>query len=405
MKAVLVVALVASVAANVWLVSDRGAEREVVVRETTKAAVLDVAAPAPTKPRASATADGDGLDAAKKRIADLEAELAVAKDKAATLDGMDPLGVILYARRELSWKVRELLKMPEKERGAAAWKLGQALGEKPENQAEILAALRSETDADALRTLAEILRAGAGWKWTPDQRKPFMEMLKTGEPAARRAAAARAGWGGAQPAESGAALIEALRADPSPEVVGTVADMMASGSPNTDALEALRGAAERIGPGPDRRKVMIAIGRSTFMSDRGADLYRRFGEAATQEMRDDVAAALARTANGMSFSGGNESAEQREARVAAAKAKFFPVYQGTSELKVRQELVRGSMYGLNIGSFAGPQAAETSKFLRELVPLEPDAAQKERLERLAKLVESGGAKSSQDFDKVLYGRE
>jgi len=410
MKAVLVVALVASVAVNVWLVSDRGGG-DVEIRTVKTAAVYDVVERAPSKLRASSSADGAGdREAAAKRIAELEAELAVAKDKAAQFDAMDPLGRLIYAKGDLSSKLHELLKIPEKERWSAMGKLAQALKERAGGVDEMLATLRTESDPEALKVLMYVLASGlSGQKTTPEQRAQFSEILRTGDLPARRVAAAWAVSGtqsnnAMQGAEPNPELMEAIRKDPSSAVVGSIAEMMGSRPPSKGVVLALDERLSRMEPGPDRRKVVIEIGRSSFMADYGADLYRRFGEASTQEMRDDIAAALARSGNSMSR-GGDETGEQREARVAAAKERLLRVYQGASELKVRQDLVRAAMYGLNIGSFTGPLAVDTPKFFRELVPLEPDAAQKERLERLAKLVESGGAKGSMEFDKILYGRD
>jgi hypothetical protein len=415
MKAVLVVALVASLAAVVWFWTNDGERRAVVTKETAPVSpvvpVVRVAA-APATPRVSTSArDTADLDVANAQNAERGTGLAVSDEKAARLDATDPLKRLMDPSRDLAWKLRELAKLPEQERWHAMLRVGVALAGRPEGVDEMLASLRTETDPEALVVLKNLMGALTAQKVTSEQRARFIDVMKTDDSPLRRAAAARAVIAtgtaeqrqGTQPIPE---VIDAIRTDPAPEVVGAIAEWLGRSVPSTEAVAAFAEALERMGPGADRRNVAIAIGRGTFVADDGADLFRRFADASTQDMKDDVAAAIAQSAAHVDDGGGRrETAEQREARVRSGRERFFRVYQATSELKIRQDLVRASMNGLNIGSFAPWHAEDTAKFLRGLVSVEGDVAQKDRLERVAKVVESGGPKASQDFDNILYGRD
>jgi hypothetical protein len=418
MRAVLAAALVLSVGVNAWLAM-RASEPAVV--EETKTVVLDpaVATPAPQR-RGAADATTKDTEDLRARVADLEKRLAVAEEKAADLDAMDPLGVLIYSAKPMAWKARRIAQIePEKERMTTAWNLGRALADKPAAAGQVLAALKEETEPKAVGVLGELLRAGGATKASPEDRRGFAELLRTGATSEVRRACVRGVWmhdGGrmgdekakALAKELNAALVEAVKTDASPEVVGAVASAFADWSPPPEAMDALKDAGTRLPPSPGRRQVWEAIARGSFMGDWGAGLVQQFESTTVQDVRDDIAAGIARAGNSMSGGVGG-TPEEAKKRLDDARARFRTVFSGTSDLAVRRTLARAACYGLNCVSHATLQSeeqkADAARFFREVAGLEPDATQRGRFERIATAFETKGGMAYQDFDKINSGRE
>jgi RNA polymerase sigma-70 factor (ECF subfamily) len=380
---------------------------------------VDAAATKTVAPR-RASSDEQAADASTKafeaRIADLESRLAAANEKAADADALDPIAWVLYSRKPIAWKARKLLAMePEKDRQAATWKLGQALGEKPGSAREMLDALAGETDAKIVALYAEMLRAGAALHQSPDDWRAFVELLRHGSTPELRAAAVR----GVAPyaaldektkplleKEMPAVLLDVLRTDKAPEVVGAVANYMAGQGASTDALDALKSAAARLSACPARRSVWEAIACWSFMPDQGASLSQQFQAATSQDVKDDIAAGIARAGNSMTgFAGGKP--EEIKKRAEDARARFKIVFGGTSDVAVRKTLARAALYGM--GCIAMVQTDEgksdAARFFRDLAGLEPDATQRDRLEKVAAAFEQKGAAAYEYYDKIMSEKQ
>jgi hypothetical protein len=422
MKGLLVAALLLSLGINAWLFATRGGG-EGEARRTDNAGTRGTVDGSGDPHGAGAAADpasAGEVAQLRARVAELEKELAAAKERASDAEGLDPLAMILYSRKPLSWRVRKLLEIePEKDRMMASWKFGQALGEKEGSAREILETLKAETDPKVIALLGEILRAGAATKATPEDRRGFGELLRTGATPEVRGACVRGvfmsqGFRGgfdektkALAGEMNDILVAALRAESSPEVVGAIARSFADWSPPPGAVEALRETAARLPPSPGRRAVWEAIARGSFMGDQGAALVQEFQQATAQDVRDDIAAGLARAGNSMGGPMGGKP-EEVDRRLEEARARFRAVYQGTSDLAVRKTLTRAALYGMGCvrpGAQTDELKSEAARFFRDLATIEPDTAQRERLERVAQAFETKGMGAYEDYDKIMAGKE
>jgi hypothetical protein len=349
----------------------------------------------------------------RARVAELEKEVAEAKASASDTADIDPLGLILYSRKPLGWRVRKILEIePEKDRWMAAWKLGLALGEKEGSAREILETLKTETDPKVLNILAQMLRSGAANKAPPEDRRAFGELLRTSTSPEVRTVCVRGLFmseyfrGGfdettkATAAEMNGILNQALKTESSGDVVGAIAESYSAWFPPPEAMEALREAAARLPAGPGRRQVWEAIGRGSFLADQGASLFQQFREATSRDVRDDIAAGLARAGNSM---GGAHGGSFEEAR-----ARFRVVYEGTSDVAVRRSLVRAATQGMNcVGApiQTDEQKTDAGRFFRGVAALEPDLPLRERIERLAAAFETRGDAAYADIDRILSGKE
>ena len=143
------------------------------------------------------------------------------------------------------------------------------------------------------------------------------------------------------------------------------------------------------------------------MGDGGESLVQQFRQASTSDVRDDIAAGIARAGNSMGGRPGG-TPEEVARKTVEARARFKLVYEGTSDAAVRRSLARAALYGM--GCVGAPlqtddQKADAGRFFREVAALEPDPVQRERLERIAAAFETRGDGAYQDFDKILAGKE
>ena len=425
MKWILVVALVVSLGANAWLLAtgtsnDSGTEfrsgpktradgRE---RNTRGLAAAQRSSAEPWEPT--------NPQALQARVADLERDLVVAQAKAELADSVDPLALIIYSNKPLAWKARQLLEIePEEERSKAAYKLAREMREHEGSAIELLEVLSTESDPDMINILGTLIRAGAAAKARPEDRRAFGELVRNAAMAEVRAAAVRGAYlgnrirGGADEetqalaAEMNALLLEALAYETSPEVVGAIARAFGGGRPSQDVVEVLRGAAGRLPASDGRRSVWKAIARGTFRKDDGVQLVQEFEQAALQDVRDDIAAGLARAGNSM---GGlsRGTPEDRKRQVEEAQRRFHIVYQGTAAVEIRRSLARAAMHGLGcLPRFAGTDErnAGSGKFYREIAALEPDGPLRERLLEVAVAFEEGRRMGSRDFERIMSGKD
>jgi hypothetical protein len=423
MKWVLGSALVVSLAVNVWLLTSqksgdpRGGE---VPPDASAVIVEDVETPETSSPPKSERVLSEDTDALRALVAEMEKELEVTRKKADILDSLDPLAVVIYSNNSLLWRVRKLLGIEaERERMLGAWKFGRELAGKEGTAAEILDALNAESDPGVLALLGEILRAGAASKATAEERRAFGELL-LGSPVAdvRKAAVRGVHMSGIRGSSDDAAralreemnslLVEALWSESSPEVVGAIARAFSDFHPPRGSLDALKDAAGRLPPSDGRREVWKAIARGTFREDRGGWLVEEFQNAAVQDVRDDVAAGLARAGNSMGGGYGPGTPEERAKRMEEARERFRIVYRGTSDPDVRRDLVRAALHGLGCVRFRSldeDHGADAAAFFREIVAMEPDEIMRERLERVAQVFEGEGLRGSAHFGRIMAGKE
>lgn len=423
MKWILVVALVASLGANAWLLAagtsnDSGTEfgpglktradgGERNLRGLAAAARSSAEPLAPTHPQAL-----------QARVAELERDLAVAQEKAELADSVDPLALIIYSNKPLAWKARQLLEIePEEERSKAARKLAREMREHEGSAIELLEVLSTESDPDVINILGTLIRAGAAAKARPEDRRAFGELVRNAAMAEVRAAAVRGAYMGNQirgradeetqalAAEMNALLVEAIADDTSPEVVGAIADAVGSSRPPQDVVEALRGAAGRLPASDGRRSVWKAIARGRFIQDKGAQLAQEFDNATDQSVRNDIAAGIARAANSMS-SCSRGTPEEIQKQVHEAQARFHAVYEGTTDADVRRRLCRAAIYGLDcIQKYPRTESlgAEAGWFFREIAAAEPDDVLRERILKVAAAFETDGMGAYNVYDKIMAG--
>jgi hypothetical protein len=421
----LAVALALSLCANVWLLVTR--EHGGGAREPTTDTRVPAAGQVKSLPgRRSADTSGTerrtakDMDDMSAHVAELERDLAAAKEKASDLDTLDPVAMILYSTKPLSWKARKLLGIePEKDRQMATWKVGQALGEKEGSARALIEALKVETDPKVIAIYGEMLRAGAASKATAEDRRAFAELLRTGTTPEVRTASVRGVFmneafrGGfddktkALAKEMNGVLIDALKAESSPEVVGAIARSFADWSPPADAMDALRDAAARLPASPGRRSVWEAIARGSFLADAGVSLFTQFQGATSQDVRDDIAAGIARAGNSMGGGAGG-TPEEVKRRAEDARARFKVLFGGTSDVTVRKTLSRAALYGLGcipMSLQTEEQKSDAARFFREVAALESDVIQRDRLEKIATAFETKGVEAFQVYDKIMSGKD
>ena len=172
------------------------------------------------------------------------------------------------------------------------------------------------------------------------------------------------------------------------------------------AMYALEWAAQRMPPGADRRRVLVPMARADVTRDRGESVIVRATAAATPELRDDLAAAIAAAANAMSAPlQRSEPDAQRIARMTAARDRFIALYRAVTSIEVRRDLVRAAAGGLAVIPPVGPSPAERAAFYRAVAEVEGDASQKAALERAAAGIEAGSlTPTSPALDAILRGR-
>jgi hypothetical protein len=349
---------------------------------------------------------------AGRGVPELEAALARANARAAAAEAtaaelakavarpprpaptMDPIAEIVFSSTTLAEKLRAIAALPEKERHAAAWKLGQEWEEKKEHCPAVLAALRSESDPALLEILAGVIRAGA--LAGLEDESAVLGILRTGDPAERRIAAA---WGvrprgyGEGPAEWTAAVVDAIGAEQDARVLGVLADALYdSGESNKKVVDAFRACVGRLPAGEDRQLVLNTIGRATIFDTGPTELYSLW-QTATPDLRDEIAAALARC----SRSGSSTNDATKLAGTDTNKKTFLALYQETRPLGTRQQLVEAAVFDM-------PDEVKAA-FVREIALLEPDVAQREGLERFAVATEKGELHGTADDERMIYRKQ
>jgi RNA polymerase sigma factor (sigma-70 family) len=386
------------------------------VAPSTAAATSTPDARAAARPAARAS-DGTSsreLESLRARVAELEQELASAREKAADLDSMDPMAVLVYARKPIAWKARKLLDITdERARWSAMGKVGQVLAERETSGREFLDALKTETDPKVIEMIGLLVR-GSLDKTPAEDRRAFVDLLRTAPLTETRAAASNALFMSEQfrggfddkvktvAKEMNGYLIEALRTESSPDVVGAIALNLDAWIPPPDAMEALKAAAERLPPSPGRRNVWCAIARGMSLprAEGMAALYQQFQAATAQDLKDDIAAGIARAGNSMSFGGG---------KAADARSRFLAIFGGTSDVAVRRSLLRSALYGFGCVEMSTLSTDEgksdAARFFRDVSALEPDAAQRGRIEKVATAFEQKGGSAFSEFDKIMSAKD
>ena len=73
-----------------------------------------------------------------------------------------------------------------------------------------------------------------------------------------------------------------------------------------------------------------------------------------------------------------------------------------------QSLLRAALYGLGCvepGAMDGDVKADIGRFLREIAALEPDAKQRERIEKVATAFEQQGMGAYSEYDRIMSAKE
>ena len=422
MKQVLALLLILSLATNVWLLANP--EPQVAdpspAGENASAPVAATDEPKPRRERvpAAETALLADVERLSGQVSELQSQLAEARSKSDRPGKRNRYDEMFDPKRPLVERLRLALEVePEKDRSVVLWKLGKALAKQEGSAAQVLAAVRDESDPVVLDALARLLGAGAAAQASPADRREFARLLREHPNPLARAAAVYGTLPPAPPfgktdpaaqaatAEAETALIGALRTEESPEVIGAVGKHLATGNPGSDLLAAMRGAAARLPASDGRRRLWQAIGRGSFSHDAGASLVADFQAASDPETRDDIAAAIARASNSMSTGGVRENPEEAARRLADARMRFRTVFGDTSDEDVRRRLLRGAFYGLRCITaqhLTEDERAGTARFLREIAALDPDADQRRRIEQLADEAEQNGPTVYQAFRTVMY---
>jgi hypothetical protein len=338
---------------------------------------------------------------------------------------MDPMAVLVYANKPITWKARKLLEITDdRARWAAMGKVGQVLSERETSGREFLDALKTETDPKVIGMIGMLVR-GSLDKTSVEDRRAFVDLLRSAPLVETRAAAANALFmseqfrGGfddkvkAVAKEMNGYVIEALRTESSPEVVGTIALSLDAWIPPPDAMEALKAAAERLPPSPGRRNVWCAIARGMSVptangrTDAMATLFQQFQTATAQDLKDDIAAGMARAQISLGY--GVDARTDLAKWTASARSRFLVVFAGTSDTRVHASLVRSAVYGFDCiqpNALATEEGrSEAARFFRDVSALEPDAGQRGRIEKLAAAFEQKGASAFSEFDKIMSAKD
>ena len=402
-----------SLAANVWLIVDRESapvdptdpgERPT-TGETTSAPTLAGAPDADTHSLA--------LKALQEKLAEAEKALAARAD-------VEPIGLVLHAKKPLTWRIRKLLDFPAgKARNMAAWKLGIELGKQDDAAATLLELFETESDEEMLDAVYQLLRSGAMGKATPEVRRAFARHLADASPFKRRVAAqatfmTEAFRGGFSEEiktlanEMNAYVVQALERETDADVVEAIASSFSNWYLPEDALAAFEDAAARLPPSKGRRRVYEALARQSYFKDRGASLFKAFDEADDPQRRNDIAAGLARAGN----SGGGPiqgTSEEVDRDMAQMRTRVLHVYENTGDSAVRRSLARGALYGLNCVSMWTLDTEERKRnaiqFFRDLAARESDDEARGRLTRFVEQFTREPDKAYQHFDRIVSGRK
>lgn len=419
MKRVAVLALAVSLCLNLALLmrtqeAGAGASRNAPARvEAPAPPSVPAARRSPSNTIASAPAAAKDESLAERRV-ELEKEFVALEAEAVVAKALGPVDRILAMTGDLLAKLRAIAALAEPERSQAVEALASQMLKTDTILADEMDALARLEEPGALECLAALIQRTAGCDvmlhpWPPEAKAKMLDALEHGEPAERRFAAAyfvaeRAVEDDITP-DWTRVVASALRADPDPRVVRTIASYLGN-CPAQDiapeVADALRAAELRSTSEESRRLCLFVLGAVTFFHDGGDELARRWQGAPAGPAREDLAQAYASAATRLENqgSGADAPAWAREASP-DRRAFFVELYSGTTKLETRQRLVSVLEGGIGV---VAPTTAAQAAFVREIVEREPDAAQRERLLRLAAELERGKTIGDPASLKILFGR-
>lgn len=364
-------------------------------------------APPPAAPRAAAPDD---------RLASSRALLAA-------VERLSPTASVIHGPGDPRAKLRALAALPLPERRDATWALCQAWAGHAEVLEPILAMLQEEADPRALEVLTDLFRGGVLPDPLPaDALAAVLDVLRSGEPTARRVAAAWASRNSHHPSSTppGAwvtAMEGVLGGESAPDVLQALAQVCTSavffhGAGPPSLVESLRRVAVRLPPCPARREVWTAIAASTVHVDGTAGLHALWSAAPDPDAREEIAAGIADVGfpiEGSGLAGGEDGLEAAKREAGATQRAedlgwFLEIYGGTHDLSTRQSLIVRAEFG--VGFFAlvlDPERA--APFFRDVRAVEPDPAQRERIDRLLAALRARQVESSDQAAAILRGTQ
>ena len=213
-------------------------------------------------PEADPTASGATSPAAslESRIARLEQALAEARQQRAQVQELTPGIEGPEDAGKLVARLEEIAALAEPQRSRAVWVLGGWLGGAPERSVLTRHFLAAETDTARLRTLAEVVRAGALRAVDREGAIALCGLIESGVPTERRIAAAWAVqpscWDRVFP-EWAERIGKRLLRESDPQVLGALAGALESDAARLDPgiRLALSQAASTQPPGDLRRRL------------------------------------------------------------------------------------------------------------------------------------------------------
>lgn len=364
----------------------------------------DGAATAPIAPgTGTAVPTGEGQTELGRRLAATRARLT-------ELDGVDDATAIVYSTRDLRWKLGAIAtRLDGSTRDDAEKLLGEILATRG-REAEVMSSLLEENDRDRLRVLAGIVEAGALAGAGPATRERLLSILRDGQPAERRLAAAWAYF----PREKDRAWEEAcstavagiLHKEPEPDVLAAVVkrlDALYYNDPPHAIALALLDEAQRLPPGLMRGRAFEMAAGADFAEDGawGKGLYAKWTLASTPELRNDVARGYACGGTSTLLDGSANGVPQVQPQeLDERRRRFIEIYCGTTDLIVRQFLVWTHLRLGHVDAL-DPQRAS---LLRRFAVIEPDPDQRARMERLADALDHPQERASQSRGNQLFGR-
>jgi hypothetical protein len=383
--------LLASVVTNVVLLlrwPDTGERTESALANERRP---DVSTPVPARAQDenwSRTPVGEGGSALAERVALLEQRLAEAEKDAARFKSIDPTIVAIYSSLPLRDKLLAILDLDDETKVWDAFrKLSEALAKDPTNQRLLLDLLTDESDPRVLGALERLLQSGALGKPGPEMVDELFDVAATGDTAERRRAAIAAlpVRGFPRDDEIGTRFESLLKQERDPKVVGYALKFF-DWFPGKLDSEWLTELVEKSTDATVRSQAAIALARSNFAS--GLDsVLDRVEAARSEEVRSAWMDGVARALNSGGAPPGKDLAH-----------RLLVLLPREPRLRTRQDLIRGAMFGMD----RGPQGGGWLQFLKDYLPLEPNAEQQRALGELIALLESGKSKGSADVDPLIY---
>jgi hypothetical protein len=147
--------------------------------------------------------------------------------------------------------------------------------------------------------------------------------------------------------------------------------------------------------------LVVTVAHAEHAAGDGSGLYEWWRRAEPPSLREDVAHAFA-TYSG-SFALFRAKGEDERTRKATFQARVLEVYRNTTDVETRKSLARGSWIMTRDSDYPWQPA-----FLRELAGVESDPSLRDRLLRVASVIETrrteGKGLGSADLDPILDGR-